>query len=81
MTYKNTSTCVSYIRDTRWGSAFKVVDAVDLKSGGAPPKLGVLVASSCAAILGLILGRLLLTPVGKSGAAQTADEAESSTEV
>lgn len=46
----------------------------------AAAKLGVLVASGCAAILGLILGRLLLKPVGKSGAAQTADEAESSTE-
>jgi Na+:H+ antiporter, NhaA family len=46
----------------------------------AAAKLGVLVASGCAAILGLVLGRLLLAPVGKSGAAQTADEAESSTE-
>jgi Na+:H+ antiporter, NhaA family len=42
-------------------------------------KLGVLAASSGAAILGVLLGRLLLAPVGTSGA-QTADEAESSTE-
>ena len=46
----------------------------------AAAKLGVLAASGGAAILGLILGRLLLSPVGLVGAAQTADEAESSTE-
>jgi NhaA family Na+:H+ antiporter len=47
----------------------------------AAAKIGVLVASGGAAVLGLILGRLLLAPVGVAGAAQTADEAESSTEV
>jgi len=46
----------------------------------AAAKLGVLSASGGAAILGLVLGRLLLAPVGTPGAAQTADEAESSTE-
>jgi NhaA family Na+:H+ antiporter len=45
----------------------------------AAGKLGVLSASGGAAILGLVLGRLLLTPVGAVGAAQTADEAERST--
>jgi NhaA family Na+:H+ antiporter len=45
----------------------------------AAGKLGVLGASCGAAILGLVLGRLLLTPVGAVGAAQTADEAERST--
>ncbi len=43
-------------------------------------KLGVLAASGGAAILGLVLGRLLLPSEGIAGAAQTADEAESSTE-
>lgn len=44
-------------------------------------KLGVLAGSAVAAILGVILGRLLLQPVSATGVAQTADEAESSTEV
>ena len=43
----------------------------------AAAKLGVLAASGGAAILGLVLGRLLLAPVGTARAAQTADEAES----
>jgi Na+:H+ antiporter, NhaA family len=43
-------------------------------------KMGVLAASGGAAVLGLVLGRLLLRPVAAVGAAQTADEAESSTE-
>jgi Na+:H+ antiporter, NhaA family len=47
----------------------------------AAAKLGVLSASCVAAILGLGLGRLLLAPVVTPRAAQTADEAESSTEV
>jgi NhaA family Na+:H+ antiporter len=47
----------------------------------AAAKIGVLAASGGAAVLGLILGRLLLAPVGVAGAAQTADEAESSTEL
>jgi len=43
-------------------------------------KVGVLVASGGAAILGLVLGRLLLAPVGTvAAAAATADEAKSST--
>jgi hypothetical protein len=41
----------------------------------------VLAASGGAAILGLVLGRLLLAPVATAGAAQIADEAEGSTEV
>jgi Na+:H+ antiporter, NhaA family len=45
----------------------------------AAAKLGVLAASGGAALLGLALGRLLLSPVVAEGAAQTADEAESST--
>ncbi len=40
-------------------------------------KLGILAASGIAAILGVLLGRILLAPVGLSGAAETADEAES----
>jgi NhaA family Na+:H+ antiporter len=44
-------------------------------------KLGVLMASGGAAMLGLVIGRLLLTPAAPAEAAQTADEAESSTEV
>jgi NhaA family Na+:H+ antiporter len=47
----------------------------------AAAKLGVLAASGGAAILGLVLGRLLLAPVATAGAAQTADEAECSTEL
>ena len=43
-------------------------------------KLGVLAASGIAAIFGVLLGRILLAPVGTTGAAQTADEAESSRE-
>ena len=43
----------------------------------AAAKLGVLAASGGAAILGLVLGRLLLAPVGTARAAQTAGEAES----
>ena len=43
-------------------------------------KLGVLVASGGAAVLGLALGRLLLTPTQAAKAAETADEAECSTE-
>ncbi len=46
----------------------------------AAAKLGVLAASGGAAVLGLVLGRLLLAPVVVASAAQTADEAESSTE-
>ncbi len=45
----------------------------------AAAKLGVLAASLCAGTLGLVLGRVLLAPV-TGDAAQTADEAESSTE-
>jgi Na+:H+ antiporter, NhaA family len=45
----------------------------------AAAKLGILGASSGAAILGLVLGRLLLVPGEIAGAAQSADEAESST--
>lgn len=43
-------------------------------------KLGVLTASAVAAVLGLVLGRILLPTVHTDGAARTADEAESSTE-
>ena len=46
----------------------------------AAAKLGVLGASGCAAVLGLVLGRALLTSAKVTGAAETADEAESSTE-
>ncbi|MDQ3262947.1 MAG: Na+/H+ antiporter NhaA [Myxococcota bacterium] len=46
----------------------------------AAAKIGVLAASAGAAIIGLILGRLLLAPVAVVGAAQSADEAESLTE-
>jgi len=52
---------------------------VDARLLGAA-KLGVLGASGCAAVIGLALGRVLLAPVTIAGAAQTADEAESSTE-
>lgn len=44
-------------------------------------KLGVLVASGAAGVLSLVLGRLLLDVSATAGAAQTADEAERSTEV
>lgn len=44
-------------------------------------KVGVLSASGCAAIFGIVLGRLLLASSGVAGAAQTADEAESSTDL
>ncbi|MBI4951545.1 MAG: Na+/H+ antiporter NhaA [Myxococcales bacterium] len=47
----------------------------------AAAKLGVLAASGAAAVLGLGLGRLLLAPAVAAGAARTADEAESSTEL
>ncbi len=46
----------------------------------AAAKLGVLGASGGAALLGLVLGRVLLEPREVAGAAQTADEAERSTE-
>jgi NhaA family Na+:H+ antiporter len=45
----------------------------------AAAKLGVLSTSGGATILGLGLGRALLSPVTTADAAQTADEAESST--
>ena len=45
----------------------------------AAAKLGVLVASGVAAVLGLVLGVLLLAPARTAGAALPADEAESST--
>lgn len=44
-------------------------------------KLGVLAASGAAALVGLALGRALLPAAPASDAAQTADEAEASTEV
>jgi NhaA family Na+:H+ antiporter len=47
----------------------------------AAAKLGVLAASGCAAVLGLVAGRLLLTPESGLGAALTVDEAETSTEL
>jgi Na+:H+ antiporter, NhaA family len=43
-------------------------------------KLGVLTASAVAACLTLVLGRLLLAPTQVAGAAESADEAEASTE-
>jgi NhaA family Na+:H+ antiporter len=46
----------------------------------AAAKIGVLVASGAAASLALILGFLLLAPVADKEVAQTADEAERSTE-
>ncbi len=46
----------------------------------AAAKSGVLAARAGAAILGLVLGRLRLAPAATSGAADTADWAESSTE-
>jgi NhaA family Na+:H+ antiporter len=45
----------------------------------AAAKLGVLAASSGAAVVGLVLGRVLLGRVAGPGVALTADEAESST--
>jgi NhaA family Na+:H+ antiporter len=45
----------------------------------AAAKLGILVASGGAAVLSLVVGRSLLTSADVSGAARTADEAESST--
>ena len=42
-------------------------------------KLGVLGASGAAAVLGLVLGRLLLPPAPEAGVARNADEAELST--
>jgi len=45
----------------------------------AAAKLGVLVASAVAVVLGLALGRMVLQPVVIPGTAETADEAESST--
>jgi NhaA family Na+:H+ antiporter len=47
----------------------------------AAAKLGILSASAGAAVISLALGRLLLSPVETPGAAQTADEAEGSTEL
>ena len=44
-------------------------------------KLGVVVASGTAAVIGLGIGRLLLGKSPALGAAETADEAESSTEM
>jgi NhaA family Na+:H+ antiporter len=44
-------------------------------------KVGILAASAAAAVIGLGLGRLLLPVVPAPGAAQTADEAECSTEL
>jgi NhaA family Na+:H+ antiporter len=46
----------------------------------AAAKLGILAASGGAAVIGLLLGRLLLSPEAVAGAAQTADEAERSTQ-
>ena len=46
----------------------------------AAAKLGILAASGFAALLGLLLGRVLLSPSIVAGEAQTADEAERSTE-
>jgi Na+:H+ antiporter, NhaA family len=45
----------------------------------AGAKLGVLGASGCAAVLALVLGRLLLAPMTVDDAAQSADDAERST--
>ena len=47
----------------------------------AAAKLGVMVASGVAAVLALVLGRVLLKPTETIGAAVSADEAESSTEM
>jgi hypothetical protein len=45
----------------------------------AAAKLGVLGASFGAAVVALVLGRVLLAPVQVPGAARSADEAEAST--
>ena len=45
----------------------------------AAGKLGVLVASGAAAVVALVLGRVLLRPTEREDMAQTADEAEGST--
>lgn len=47
----------------------------------AAAKLGILAASGAAAVISLVLGYLLLSPAQAAGAAQTADEAEGSTEL
>jgi NhaA family Na+:H+ antiporter len=47
----------------------------------AAAKLGILAASGGAAVISLALGRLLLSPIHSPGAAQSADEAEGSTEL
>jgi NhaA family Na+:H+ antiporter len=47
----------------------------------AAAKLGVLVASATAAVVALVAGRVLLPSRIAKGAAQSADEAESSTEL
>jgi len=47
----------------------------------AAAKLGVLIASGAAAVLAILLGRMLLSSVPTEDCAQTADEAESSTEI
>jgi NhaA family Na+:H+ antiporter len=46
----------------------------------ASAKVGILVASAIAAIVALVLGRALLTTTTVSSAAQTAHDAERSTE-
>jgi NhaA family Na+:H+ antiporter len=46
----------------------------------AAAKIGVLVASGGAAICGLIIGRLLLSPMSTTHTPANADEAEGSTE-
>ncbi len=46
----------------------------------AAAKVGVLVASGAAAVVGLVLGRVLLRPTERKDIAQIADEAEGSTE-
>jgi NhaA family Na+:H+ antiporter len=47
----------------------------------AAAKLGVLTASAAAGLLALVLGRTLLAPEERPGAARTVDEAESATEI
>jgi NhaA family Na+:H+ antiporter len=42
-------------------------------------KVGVLAASGCAAIMALVLGRVLLPAAAVPGAAETVDDAEGST--
>ncbi|WP_437549961.1 Na+/H+ antiporter NhaA [Sorangium sp. So ce367] len=46
----------------------------------AAAKLGVLLASTVAAVVGLLVGRLALSGTAAAGAARTAEEAEGSTE-